>query len=291
MRFCKNCNSTAENCTCELYDTLSWTIGQFDVPDQFVRDATAQFRKRSVMVKSVADAFADSAITARNVRVAYIWSVGSIQTVTSHIDRITQEIDAGNFKTLKNFLENTSDGQKKWELAHDFWTSEVPEIVAKHARNGDWLEAQAELTGLTKANTDRRGRKDDNKRSYMRVTKANMVTRILGDPHALCIDSRRYDVLQTVLQGMLDDAPMGHSNRGPYRVRGTDVGEAQYPAWDHRWLSRVLTRNPEEYRAVTKRLLDRLEDELPCRRRDIGHVLFLMGGDATAHESLQELLN
>jgi hypothetical protein len=254
------------------------------VPDSLIRAINRFKTEHRDELRSLADTLQNAEESARNVRLAYLWSVGSIKTDTDHIDAVTSELALDDFSSLKDFLESTRDGDKKWAKVHDAWTSDLPERTAYHLLQDDVVAAQATLSGLH----------EDSGRSfhYMRPTKANMVTRLLGDTDSLCLDSRRHRVLTPLLQEMLTGHPRGaDDDHGRYRQQGTPTNADTDPAWSERHLQTKLERNPGELRVITTEILDALEDATRADRDEIGHILFCLGGPTTFHEPLQELLD
>lgn len=288
-RFCTTCGFPQDGgCECDqsvTFKELSYTNNEFEVPDMLIRQINSVVDDEKHNLGALARTFDNSAPTGRNVRVATFWSVGSIKTDTGRIDALTGDVALNDFSALKSFLEATRDGEKKWEKVHELWTGGIPEETARHARNGDWVKAQAALIGLNTGDTDR-------DTHYVRPTKANMVTRIMGDPHALCMDTRRHRVLRPLLKRMLPGETRGADDQsGEYRVQGTSVDTERVPAWSKNHLQDRLTRNPREYRAIAEKILDALERETRADRAEIGHILFLLGGADTFHETLQDLVD
>jgi len=289
MSICTTCGFKTGNCACSdstnvQFETLSYTNVNYTVPDSLIRAINRFKTEHRDELRSLADTLQNAEESARNVRLAYLWSVGSIKTDTDHIDAVTSELALDDFSSLKDFLESTRDGDKKWAKVHDAWTSDLPERTAYHLLQDDVVAAQATLSGLH----------EDSGRSfhYMRPTKANMVTRLLGDTDSLCLDSRRHRVLTPLLQEMLTGHPRGaDDDHGRYRQQGTPTNADTDPAWSERHLQTKLERNPGELRVITTEILDALEDATRADRDEIGHILFCLGGPTTFHEPLQELLD
>lgn len=288
MSICTQCGFKTANCDCGpstnvQFEELSYTNDQYEVPDSLIRRINRFKAEHTSDLEELSETLKNADESARNVRLAYLWSVGSIKTDTGHIDDVTADLGLNDFSSLKSFLEATRDGNKKWEKVLEAWTSRLPEDVADSLTTGDVVEAQARLSGLHK----------DHGRTfhYMRPTKANMVTRLLGDTDSLCLDSRRHRVLRPMLKGMLPKSVRGPDNdHGQYRQQGTPVNADPDPAWSERFLQTKLERNPAELRAITREILDALEQETRAERGEIGHILFCLAGPTTFHEPLQELL-
>lgn len=291
-RFCIDCGWPADECQCQStvveFEELSYTNAQYEVPNVLIRSINKFWRAHRHELRSLADTLSGADQSARNVRLAYLWSVGSIRTETSHIDAQTESLGLNDFSSLKDYLESTRDGDKKWAKVHDAWTTELPERAAYHLLQGDVVAAQATLSGLhTDVGRDWH---------YMRPTKANMVTRLLGDTDSLCIDSRRHRVLRPLLKEMLTGHPRGpdhdHPNDklGTYRQQGLDGRAEHKPAWSEEFLQDSMERSPGELRVITTEVLDALDDATLADRDCIGHILFCLAGPTTFHESLQEML-
>lgn len=289
MSICTACGFKTGNCACENatndgFAELSYTNVDYEVPETLIRQINRFKTEHSSELRALADSLENADNSARNVRLAYLWSVGSIQTDTDHIDELTADLGINDFGSLKDFLESTRDGAKKWSKVHDAWTSDLPERTAYHLLNGDVVDAQATLAGL---HTD-----EGRSFHYMRPTKANMVTRLLGDTDSLCLDSRRHRVLRPLLKQMLPGQARGaDDDHGRFRQQGTPVNADRDPAWSERFLQTKLERNPGELRTITTEILDALEDATRARRDEIGHILFCLAGPTTFHEPLQELLD
>lgn len=288
MSICTTCGFKTANCGCTDAETtfaeLSYSNADYQVPESLIRVINWFKTEHRPELRQLTETLQNAEQSARNVRLAYLWSVGSIKTDTDHIDAVTSELALDDFKSLKDFLESTRDGDKKWAKAHEAWTSDLPERTAYHLLQGDVVAAQATLSGLH----------EDSGRSfhYMRPTKANMVTRLLGDTDSLCLDSRRHRVLRPLLREMLTGNPRGaDDDHGRYRQQGTPVNADDDPAWSERHLQTKLERNPGELRVITTEILDTLEAETRADRSEIGHILFCLAGPTTFHEPLQELLD
>jgi len=203
MSICTTCGFKTANCGCtdaELtFADLSYSDTSYEVPQSLIRAINKFKTEHRDELRQLTQTLAEAEESARNVRLAYLWSVGSIKTDTDHIDAVTSELALDDFSSLKDFLESTRDGDKKWAKVHDAWTSDLPERTAYHLLKDDVVAAQATLSGLH----------EDSGRSfhYMRPTKANMVTRLLGDTDSLCLDSRRHRVLTPLLQEDADWEP------------------------------------------------------------------------------------
>jgi len=288
MSICTHCGFKTGNCACDdstndQFESLSYTNTDYSVPENLIRAINRFKTEHSSELRTLADALEDADESARNVRLAYLWSVGSIRTDTDHIDELTADLGLNDFSSLKSFLEATRDGDKKWAKVHDTWTTDLPEHTARNMLRGDVVDAQAVLSGL---HTD-----EGRSFHYMRPTKANMVTRLLGDTDSLCLDSRRHRVLRPLLKDMLPGRRRGpDDDHGKYRQQGTPVNADHDPAWSERFLQTKMERNPGELRTITTEILDALEDATRARRDEIGHILFCLAGPTTFHEPLQELL-
>jgi len=293
---CVDCGLPQDDmCTCVekqpvKFEDLTYTAADYKVPkalvSRFMKFSTNEQEKLQKFTKGLEGIEK----TPRNVRLAYVWSVFSIQTDSEKLDKATKNIlKMNDFGALKDYVMESRDHNEKWEKVHEFWTSNIPKKVANHLQNEEWVKAQAVLSGLS----TRRGRTYH----YMRPTKANMVTSLFGDPNALCLDSRRWDVLKPLLKRMMPNSVRGpdhdhpQDELGTYRHESLD-GRAEYKmAWSQNFLQsgKGLARSPEELRLITTEILDTLEKNTVADRNQIGHILFCLGGKTTYHESLIEM--
>lgn len=270
------------------FDELSYTNTEYSVPDSLIRAINQEYADNRSQYDAFGETIQNAELTARNVRLVFPWCVGSIQTNTERIDQMTGFLMNGNFEDFKNFCQRTTDGQKKWSKMHEFWTSDVPEQVVKELRRGNEIEAKAVLGGLSRS-----GPKEY---SYARPCKASLVTELLTPGDHMCLDSRRHRVLRPLLKEMLPKAIQtpdhDHPENNPYRVRPGRKHMADYKlAWTQDFLQDGLERNPQEYTAITREILDVLEANTVVPRHLISHVVFNLGGPRTFHETLQEKLD
>lgn len=287
-KYCTSCYQEA--CECDqtvTFEELSYTNADFEVPEVLERQLLSTDTRAPESLRAW-QFITGCKPTGTNVRKAVFWVMSSIQTRTAVLDEITQ-IDFNNFQNLKEAVESSTDGEVKWEKLHAFWNADTADNVADSARADDWIDAVADLSGLTKADESRH-------EGYLRVVKANLVAEILGDPDALCLDSARRSALEPLFDRMFDgvvtapDTPVGDA---PYRSKSTPVTAETVLPRDKKFLEDRLTKNPAEYRAIAKKILDSLQEATGMDRRRISHALFVMGNadGATEHESLAEMLD
>lgn len=286
-KFCTTCGF--QDCKCKLtYSALNYSNVNYSVPVANIRQLSSVKNDHPETLRSWIGICEDSEVTAKNVRKAVFWTVSSIQTRTEILDSVT-DIPLNDFQLLKESVQNTTDGKVKWDKLHAFWTSSIPQDVANNANKGNWVKVMAILAGLSDEYEDA---SHDN---YLRVVKASLVAEILGDPHALCLDSARREVLTPLLREMFPEKTntthVGSS--GTYRCQG--IPSSADPAWpgSQRFIEDWLARNPEEYRAITCEILDTLTQRTGMGRREASHALFILGNSdgATGHESLAEMLD
>lgn len=231
-----------------------------------------------------ADMCDNSAQTATNVRKAYLFAVCSVQTVTDLLDRKTGEIALNDLSTVKEAVLATTDGRKKWEKVHEFWTSDIPENAIDALETDGWVGFQAELIGLT---TDHGGREHA---MYIRPTKANLIAEILGDYGAMCLDSARRSVLEPQIKELFDKPLLKELYvGGSHRSKWPPADSKRLMVSSQEFLEERLKTNPEAYRVITRTLLDLIEYETGVDRHEISHALFLAGIDSepTSHEPLR----
>lgn len=229
----------------------------------------------------------NTVVTPTNVRKAYVFSTCSIKTVTAILDEQTSNISMNDIGTIKKAVENTTDGQKKWEKVHDFWFSGIPEDAVEAYKAGGWVDFQAELIGLTE---DDGGREH---RMYVRPTKANLISELLGDPDAMCLDSARRSVLTRQFQRLFKKKQVKELFvGGRFRSKWPPAGSKKLKPWSQEFLEERLKTNPEAYRVITTAVKDVLEDMTDADRYEISHALFLAGidGEETSHEPLRKWL-
>lgn len=298
MSICTNCAQKPKYCTCTddswtdvQFSDLSYTNEQFEVPVSVIRGINRAKTEHRDDLADWVSMTQNAVVSPRNVRLAYLWATVSIQTDSGTLDEVTDELRLNDFGTLKASLEESADGDKKWEKVHDFWTSDKPKQVADHIRSEDWIEAQAVLSGLS----------EDSGRTfhYCRPVKANMVTALFGDPHALCLDSRRHRVLEDTLKDALPATVRGPDHTHPtdalgtYRQQGLQGTAEPKPAASEEFLqeSKALARSPEELRVITSHLRHRVAEETRATPEEVHHLLFILGGPTTFHRPLQEMMD
>lgn len=292
MSNCTLCAQPPKYCDCETdvqFVDLEYTNDQYSVAPFYTRRINGALDERTDDFKVITETLGHLEPTATNVRLIHLWAVGSIQTKSAVLDALTADIDRFTYDRLKTFLENTTDGEKKWEKVQDVWNSDIPEQVADLLQDEKWVDAQAVLSGLS----------EDEGRDfhYVRPTKANLITGAFGDPDALCLDSRRLRVLRPLLKDMLPEVTYKPDQDHPtdplgtYRHEQANRTNDSVPAWSDDFLQDKLDRSPEELRLITTEILDALESNTRANRDEISHILFCLGGETTFHESLQELVN
>lgn len=235
-----------------------------------------------------ADMCDNSAQTATNVRKAYLFATCSVQTVTTVLDQQTGNIELNDLSTVKEAVLATTDGKKKWEKVHEFWTSDIPENAIDALENDGWVAFQAELIGLT---TDHGGR---DHAMYVRPTKANLIAEILGDYGAMCLDSARRSVLEAQIKELFDKPLLKELYvGGSHRSKWPPADSKRLMVSSQEFLEERLKRNPEAYRVITRTLLDLIEYETDYGRHEISHALFLAGidGEPTSHEPLRDWID
>lgn len=298
MSICTKCGLGPEYCNCEPqtwkdvhFSSLGYTNDDFDVEQKLIRSINKYQTDRSDELNGWTSTTQNARVTPRNVRLAYLWAVISIQTDSGTLDAVTADLRLNDFATLKASLEASADGENKWSKVIDFWTSDQPDDVAEHIDAGNWIDAQAVLAGLH----------EDRGRSYhyCRVVKANMVTALFGDPHALCMDSRRHKALLGTLQSALPEDAKGpdhdhpEDSLGTYRQSSYAGSAKSMPAWSEEFLQegKAMARSPEEFRVIAKRVLDELDKQTRADRDELHHILFNLGGPETFHKPLQEMMD
>lgn len=288
---CTQCGLGAEYCTCDQtleFADLTYAEADFEVPDKLVRQLNSVKRDHGDALRAWAD-ICDADATGSNVRKAHFWTVPSVQERTAVLDRVTDRASLNDFQSLKRSVEATYDGDVKWEKVHAVWTADLPEMAAADAREDNWAEFMATLTGLEKGYN---GRSSEN---YVRAVKSALVAEILGDPHALCLDSARRAVLEPLFDRMFD-GPRRGTHQGlasEWRGQAVDATVDKVHPGSKEFIEDRLTYNPREYRAITKAILDALTDATRLSRREVSHALFILGNQdgVTAHEPLAEMLD
>ena len=291
MSVCTQCGFKTTNCGCSKspnvqFEEISYTNTSYTVPSYLIKSIN-DFKAQNDEKLDEFTQFVDEVdITPTNVRIAYIWSVCSIQTDTPTLDELTSNFGIKHYGDLKDFLEDSTDSDKKWEKVLEFWNSDLPERVADLLKDGEVVEAQAVMCGLKETH-------DDRNRHYIRPTKANMITWLLGDTDSLCFDSRRHRCLKPLLSNMLpDNTVLTHvDTNGPYKSQTTNMAVVDsIPAHSLQFLQDRLFANPYELRSITTEVLDTLEAKTTANRREIVHITFCLAGETTFHESLQDLM-
>jgi hypothetical protein len=226
---------------------------------------------------------------ASNQRKADFWTVPSIQTRSAVLDAVT-DVQLNDLSELKSAVEATTDGLKKWEHVHEFWSDpHLPEELADLAREDNWVEYIATLSGLQKDGSNRENQK------YIRVTKANLMAEIFGDDKALCLDSARRDILEPLFKEMFtDEVKQTHmGTAGDYRKQSVPVQAKKVWPGSKEFIENRLCLNPKEYRAITEEIIEALTEETGMTHNEVSHALFILGNSdgATAHKSLARMLD
>lgn len=290
MSICTHCGLGPEYCTCTEtvdFDSLSYAKDGYAVPDQLVRQLKSVKRRHGDALRAW-EAICTASQTGSNVRKAHFWAVTSVQTRTELLDELTTDA-VTNFKTLKNAVEQSTDGGVKWDKVQAVWTGDLADEVAESALAGDWIDVIATLTGHEAGYNAR------SSENYVRTVKANLIAEILGDDDALCLDSARRSVLEPLFEEMFHPRTSGtHLGTGA-EFRGQAVPATSDPVFpgSKRFIEEWLAYNPREYRAITREILGRLSEETGMSKREVSHALFILGNQdgATAHESLAAMLD
>jgi hypothetical protein len=191
--------------------------------------------------------------------------------------------------TIKNAVENSTDGQLKWEKVLETWTEEgLGETLADLAREDNWVEYIATLSGHETGYNARSSER------YIRTVKANLMAEIFGDDKALCLDSARRDILEPLFEEMFTGKTNGTHLGTNAKYRGQSVPATSEAVWpgSKKFLEDRLAYNPEEYRAITEEIIEALTEATGMTHNEVSHALFILGNQdgATAHESLAEML-
>lgn len=240
----------------------------------------------------------------RDVRLAAMWSIASIKTDTELVDSEAQNMISGDFGVDKEIMEQTTDGDIKWEKFGEWFTSEIPDDVADLLNKGRVNEAHALLSGRNWMTGEKVGEK------YLRATKASMVLYLLGFDR-ICVDSRVFQAVKPALHGIVENKAYSHPpTETENRFRSTNqngmvslrqdakpipvISHSGDPNWDREksYFEDKLKWNIDEYHALTTHIVDVIADESGVDRRKVPQVLFNLGRsesqERTRHKGLLE---
>lgn len=289
---CTNCGFTKSYCDCEqtpAFRDLKYTNDSYTVPVSLVSQLLWVKENHRDELKAW-EKITDCDPKGANQRKALLWAVTSVQTRTELLDKVTDGA-VQNLGTMKEAVEKSTDGIKKWEKVLESWTEEnLGEKLADSAREDNWEQYLKDLIGLQEGYNARIEER------YVRMVKGHLMAEIFGDDKALCLDSARRDILEPLFEEMFTgDVKSPHRGKGeaPYRGQSTPAGAD--PAWPggKRFLEDWMVCNPHEYRAITEEVISALKAETGMTQNEISHALFILGNKdgATAHKSLAEMLD
>jgi hypothetical protein len=182
----------------------------------------------------------------------------------------------GDFGAIINYLEDTTDGEKKSELYRDWYSSDLPETVAGLFEQDRWLDGISALAGLGEyeeyqLNTPSE-LQSDSMRRYLRVTKSSYIAQAFGFD-TMCWDSRRLHVLEPMIVRNIFDFPVVvPQTRGPYRTQGGSKCTDLQTITQER-----LRHSPAEYTVFARGIVDLLMDVVDVPSKTVlRHVLYNM---------------
>lgn len=275
------------------FEQLSYADRFGGCPDGLADAVRREYSDRSARYDAFARKRSQTAVSPRTVRWAMAWTVTTIKTDTSRIDART-EMMTGDFGDLKSFVENSTDGQVKWEKVHTWFNSDVPERVAGLIRSGRIHDAHALLAGR---DPETMGPAENLR--YLRTCKASLVLYLLGIDR-MCIDTRIYRTIKPLLKEITHYARKNHPDTEGYRKEAPDQNAKRVPVVSHSgdretdfsktFLEDKLKWNPREYVALTDHIVGLIADKSDVPREVVPQVLFNLSGETTFHEDLYEIL-
>jgi hypothetical protein len=232
----------------------------------------------------------------RNVRLTAFWTVCSIKTNTSYVDGQTDDMVAGNFAVDKQIAVSTTDGAIKWDHIGTWFSSDMPDKVARSLSNGNVEGAIARLAGrnpVTGESLDK---------TYLRTCKGSLVPYLMGH-NRLCIDTRIYNAIKPVLEAItydmdmrMGDTEMVHA----YRNARPNAGTQQVPVVSHSgdpeyegsksFLEDKLKWNPVEFHTLGWGIVEILSERSNAPEGVIPQILFNLQGERTFHGDLMDRL-
>lgn len=234
-------------------------------------------------------------VTGRDVRLATLWSVGSIKTDTGLIDSKSSDMVSGDFSVDKDILENSTDGGLKWEKYHEWFAGDVPDRVANLLNDDRLNDAHALLAGR---DPDTGAMTED---YYLRACKGAMVLYLLGYDK-VCMDTRIYRTLKPVIaEVMAGNQCVAHpdtESQHPYRAKQPRMGAKPVPILSHSgdqnweenrksfWEDKLKWNIPE-YDALTQWIIKRLSIRTDIPAPVLPQVAFnALSDDTTTHDAI-----
>lgn len=237
--------------------------------------------------------------SATNIRRASLFAIGSIRTYTEYVDANVSGI-LKNYGTIKDFLESTRDGGKKWELCQNLYNSEIPEKVSQKLKDGEIQEAHAILANRNPNTGERYSEK-----WYLRTVKASFVLYLLGY-ETMCLDKNVFQALpmRTFVKPERRAKPSSHAKNHKVLRQCGKVGAQKYHLHQHKSVDDMnhdfwcdgMQYNPVEYNTVMNHIVEKLDmatilNDIP--QGTIPQILFNIGRNRgfTVHRELMEQMD
>jgi len=267
--------------------------------DSLVDSLNAEYRAHQGKYDRFNELRKNAVVSPENVRLATLFTVASIKTRTSYVDEASDRSGInGNFSIDKDVLETSHDGELKWDIYHDWFTSQTPNRIAELLEEGKVEKAHALLSGRDPNTGENVGD------FYLRACKASLVLYLLGFKR-VCMDTRIYNSLKPQIREMMDygkkvQHPHTSYISNPYREKGpysankvpilSHSGDPDYDGNQSFWEDRMKW-NVKEYTALTNQMVFMnlgFQTEAPASV--LPQVLFNLNNKTTHHFDLMERL-